>query len=32
MRAITCVIFLRLGSYPYPAERHRPAALPQAAE
>jgi MFS family permease len=32
MLAITCVIFLCLGPYSYPAERHRPAAVPQAAE
>jgi MFS family permease len=32
MLAITCVIFFCLGPYPYPAERHRPAVVPQAAE
>lgn len=32
MLFITCVIFLCLGPYPYPAESHRPHAVPQPAE
>ncbi len=32
MLSITCIIFFCLGPYPYPAGRHRPGAVAQAAE